>query len=76
MTHTRLTPPAEVLRRDKSETVRADEAVQSGGEGKETGVEATGVPQPPADMSLLVHQLYSLLKRELKVERERKGGIY
>ena len=30
----------------------------------------------PKDLSILVHQLYAQIKRELQIERERRGGLY
>ena len=30
----------------------------------------------PRDLSLLVNQLYAQIKRELQIERERRGGLY
>jgi len=36
-------------------------------------VEASSVAAPPADLSLLVNQIYAQIKRELTIEKERKG---
>lgn len=44
-----------------------------GAPSREPAVESTAVSQPPADLTLLVHQVYQQIKRELEVEKERKG---
>ncbi|MCO5167056.1 MAG: hypothetical protein M9894_11905 [Planctomycetes bacterium] len=40
---------------------------------REASSTQAAVPTPPADLSLLVNQIYAQLKRELLIERERKG---
>jgi hypothetical protein len=42
----------------------------------QTTAEGATETGPPQDLSLLVNQLYSELKRELMIERERRGGMY
>ncbi|MBX3472601.1 MAG: hypothetical protein KF878_37595, partial [Planctomycetes bacterium] len=40
---------------------------------RESSSAQAAVPAQPADLSLLVNQIYAQLKRELLIERERKG---
>ena len=39
-------------------------------------LESSHLATPPQDLSVLVNQLYSQIKRELMIERERRGGLY
>ncbi len=43
------------------------------GSSRESSSTEASVPSQPADLSLLVNQIYAQLKRELMIERERKG---
>ena len=43
---------------------------------KDPGAESAHLATPPQDLSILVNQLYSQIKRELTIERERRGGVY
>ena len=64
-----------VLRKARAETTSGDAGQLS---DAPAGIEGAHTPAPNGggDLSALVHQLYGMIKRELKVERERKGGIY
>ena len=66
---------APVLRKARAETTSGDAGQLS---DAPAGIEGAHTPAPNGggDLSALVHQLYGMIKRELKVERERKGGIY
>lgn len=39
-------------------------------------LESSHLATPPQDLSVLVNQLYAQIKRELMIERERRGGLY
>jgi len=43
---------------------------------RDSGVESAHLSASPQDLSLLVNQLYAQIKRELMIERERRGGLY
>lgn len=59
----------------KLDAVDADAGGDKGepGPSRESSSTEAAVPAQPADLSLLVNQIYAQLKRELMIERERKG---
>ena len=48
----------------------------SQGSPQSNDVESSHLATPPQDLSVLVNQLYAQIKRELMIERERRGGLY
>ena len=77
MTHTKLVTGGKVLRGSLDsadvDPIPSNEAGQAPWDGR---VEASAQPSQPLNLSLLVNQLYAQIKRELQIERERRGGIY
>jgi len=68
-------PPQEALRKAAADV---DPGGDSGQEApsRDSSVESAGLVMPPQDLSILVNQLYAQIKRELMIERERRGGLY
>ena len=65
-----------VLRKASAADVDAGDDTGQLAPSQDASVETSHEQGPPADLSLLVNQLYAQIKRELMIERERKGGIY
>jgi hypothetical protein len=59
----------------RKSAVDADGGGDKGGlvPSREVSTAEADVPKAPADLSILVNQIYAQLKRELLIERERKG---
>ena len=81
MTHTNLvsgsSKTGKVLRSSMDaadvDPIPSNEAGQA---PRDPHVESSTVPTAPMNLSLLVNQLYNQIKRELRIERERRGGMY
>lgn len=79
MTHTHLVAGqagGRVLKSAAAADVDPGGSAQTGQAQRDSGVESSHLSTPPQDLSLLVNQLYAQIKRELQIERERRGGMY
>ncbi|RMG08568.1 MAG: hypothetical protein D6731_21620, partial [Planctomycetota bacterium] len=79
MIHTRVVGAGkggEVLRKAAADVDVGGDQGQTGQAQRDSGLETSHQPTPPQDLSVLVNQLYAEIKRELIIERERRGGIY
>ena len=66
-----------VLRKAVADVDYSEQAKAEAAPSRESGLESSHqIGGSPEDLSLLVNQLYRQIKRELTIERERRGGSY